>query len=196
MNAIHPCFCGSNTNFSSCCQPYIDKKIPIQTAEQLMRSRFSAYAIGNAQYIFDTYAKSSQLAQSVKDIDDWSNSCVWIALKIYPMTTKADKETEQFVEFSAFYIINNTLCELREESRFILEDCIEDKKNTSIAEENNINEVPAINIPLKQWRYIDGDIISNIELASIKRNELCPCNHYPTAWQIKKGKKFKHCCGK
>ena len=161
-----------------------------------MRSRFSAYAIGNAQYIYDTYAKSSQLAQSVKDIDDWSKSCVWIALKIYPMTTKVDKETEQFVEFSAFYIINNTLCELREESRFILEYCIEDKKNTSIPEENNINEVSTINTPLKQWRYIDGDIISNIELANIKRNELCPCNHYPTTWQIRKGKKFKHCCGK
>jgi hypothetical protein len=42
-------------------------------------------------------------------------------------------------------------------------------------------------------------IIAHSELATIKRNELCPCNHYPTAWQVKKSKKdkkFKHCCGK
>ena len=53
-----------------------------------------------------------------------------------------------------------------------------------------------INVPLKQWRYIDGDIITDNELANIKRNTLCPCNEYPTTWKVKKGKKFKQCCGK
>lgn len=200
MNAIQPCFCGSNANLSSCCQPYINKEIPVQSAEQLMRSRFSAYAIGDAEYIYDTYAKSSQKAQSVKDIDDWSKSCVWIALKIYPMAISDNKATEQFVEFSAFYITNNILCELREKSRFILEEIIEkhaeEHTEKNIPANSDINEESTLKTPLKQWRYIDGDIITNTELANIKRNELCPCNHYPTTWQIKKGKKFKHCCGK
>jgi SEC-C motif-containing protein len=172
-NIIQPCFCGSNVDFSSCCQPFINKEQQVKTAEQLMRSRFSAYTIGNAQYIFDTYAKSSQKSQSIKDIDDWSKSCQWIALNIYSTIENENNSTEQFVEFSAFYITQNTLCELREKSRFILEDS-----------------------PLKQWRYIDGDIITHSELSTIKRNALCPCNQYPTSWQIKKGKKFKHCCGK
>jgi SEC-C motif-containing protein len=157
-----------------------------------MRSRFSAYANGNAQYIYDTYAKSSQTGQSVKDIDDWSQSCKWIALKIYPSADSVNKAAEQFVEFSAFYITDNTLCELREKSRFILEDTLTAKMTINTAEKME----SSLNAPLKQWRYIDGDIIAHNELATIKRNALCPCNHYPTSWQIEKGKKFKHCCGK
>ena len=192
MKSIQPCFCGSNYDFSSCCQLYINKEVQVQTAEQLMRSRFSAYAIGNAQYIYDTYAESSQAAQSVKDIDDWSNSCVWIALKIHPITDSLNKASEQFVEFSAFYITDNTLCELREKSRFILEESM----SPTITENVEVKDESPLNITLKQWRYIDGDIITHSELATIKRNELCPCNNYPTTWQMKKNKKFKHCCGK
>ena len=195
MKSIQPCFCGSNGDFTSCCQPFINKEEPVKTAEQLMRSRFSAYALGNAQYIYDTYAKSSQAAQSVKDIDDWSHSCIWIALKIYPTensVSHVNKATEQFVEFSAFYITDNTLCELREKSRFILEENI--AFNTVVnAAETLDSTIPS---PLKQWRYIDGDITAHNELANVKRNTLCPCNNYPTTWQLKKGKKFKHCCGK
>ncbi|WP_114325066.1 YchJ family protein [Candidatus Colwellia aromaticivorans] len=192
INTTQACFCGANCDFSSCCQPYINKEMLVQTAEQLMRSRFSAYALGNAQYIYDTYAKSSQAAQSVENIDDWSKACVWIALKVYPVVNNVNNTTEQFVEFSAFYIINNTLCELREKSRFILEESM----SPTITENTEVKEQLSLNAPLKQWRYIDGDIISHSELANIKRNDLCPCNHYPTAWQSKKGKKFKHCCGK
>jgi len=188
VNIIQPCFCGSNIDSSSCCLPYINKEVPADTPEQLMRSRFSAYAFGNAQYIYDTYAKSSQTAQSVKDIDDWSKACAWIALKIHPTAGNLNKATEQFVEFSAFYISDSTLYELREKSRFILEE--------DIAASAEIKEGSVLNNQLKQWRYIDGDIIAHSELASIKRNEICPCNHYPTAWQLKKDKKFKHCCGK
>lgn len=186
------CFCGSNIDFSSCCLPYINKEVPAPTPEQLMRSRFSAYAFGHSQYIYDTYAKSSQTAQSVKDIDDWSKSCVWIALKIHPTADNLNKTTEQFVEFSAFYITDSTLYELREKSRFVLEDDM----TTSIAANVEIKERSSLNSQLKQWRYIDGDIIAHSELVSIKRNEICPCNDYPTAWTTKKGKKFKQCCAK
>lgn len=95
MKSIQPCFCGSNCDFSSCCQPYINKEVAVQTAEQLMRSRFSAYALGNAQYIYNTYAKSSQAAQSVKEIDDWSQSCVWIALNIHPITNSVSSANSE-----------------------------------------------------------------------------------------------------
>lgn len=192
VKTIQPCFCGSNLNFSSCCLPYINKEVSPETPEQLMRSRFSAYAFGNAQYIYDTYAKNSQIAQSVEDIDDWSKACAWIALKIHSAADDLHKTTEQFVEFSAFYITEGTLYELREKSRFIL---AEDVTATMVAS-TEIKEGSDLNSQLKQWRYIDGDIIAHRDLASIKRNEICPCNDYPTAWQLKKDKKFKHCCGK
>lgn len=196
------CFCGSNKNFVSCCRPFIVEKVnpkishektsqaSPKTPEQLMRSRFSAYAAGNSQYIYDTYAKSSQASQSVEDINDWSKACVWIALEIHSTNncdnTKNDSP-EQFVEFSAFYITEDTLFELRERSRFVLESTSLEQVALEGDAENKSQSL--------QWRYIDGDIIKHCQLASIKRKELCPCNNYPTAWSIKKGKKFKQCCG-
>jgi SEC-C motif-containing protein len=179
MPINNKCFCGSNKNFSSCCHPFINRDDFPQTPEKLMRSRFSAYVSGNSEYIYDTYAKSSQTSQSINDINEWGNACSWLALQIHPTSMNCnigDDTTEQFVEFSAFYISDDILYELRENSRFMLEDIqINNKKNM-------------------QWRYIDGDIINHSELFKIKRKDLCPCNLYPTAWSLKRGKKFKQCC--
>lgn len=195
MLTNNPCFCGSEKIFANCCQVFIEnneiKAIYPENPEQLMRSRFSAYALANGQYIYDTYAKISQASQSVKEINDWGKSCVWIALKIHAINNNSDtiynEYSDQFVEFSAFYITDNTLCELRENSRFILENV----PSPPVTLENNAQEKQNL-----QWRYIDGDIIEHSELKQIKRKDLCPCNNYPTAWSIKKGKKFKQCCDK
>ena len=155
------CPCGSTLLFNACCQLFITQKKFPNTAEQLMRSRFSAYAIKNGQYIFETYGATQRLKQSVSDIQSWADECSWLALVVH-------ESSESTVEFTAFYVVDNTLCELREKSNFALEQ--------------------------GQWRYIDGDITAHNEIAKIKRNEICPCNKYPTAWSAKRGKKFKHCC--
>jgi len=165
------CPCGSSLLFSACCNPFINKdniqqKSP-STPEQLMRSRFSAYAIKDAQYIYETYAAVQRSSQSIVDIKSWADECLWIALVVHEST---ETMVENTVEFSAYYVVDNTLCELREKSNFKLEG--------------------------GEWRYIDGDITVNNEIDTIKRNEVCPCNNYPTAWSAKKGKKFKHCCAK
>lgn len=157
------CPCGSSLLFNDCCQRYITQKQYPNTPEQLMRSRFSAYAIKDGQYIFDTYGAAPQLNQSVTDIQLWANECIWLALEIHDTS-------QSTVEFSAYYVVDNTLCELREKSTFALEQ--------------------------GRWRYIDGDITAHTEITNIKRNNLCPCNNYSTAWSTKKGKKFKHCCAK
>lgn len=191
------CFCGANQSFSSCCQPFINQEVnqetnqPIRpkTPEQLMRSRFSAYAVGKGQYIYDTYAKSSQASQSVKEINDWSKACTWIALQIHSINNGdviPPESPEQFVEFSAFYITDGILCELRENSRFVLENTA--LEGTSLKDNANGEKTGW------QWRYSDGDIIKHCELTTIKPKELCPCNNFPTTWTIKKRKKFKQCC--
>lgn len=197
MNLKNKCFCGANKSFSSCCQPFIvhtanndniAQPFP-QTPEKLMRSRFSAYATGNSQYIYDTYAKSSQISQSVVEIDDWGKTCLWIALKIHSINSdeaNKNESAEQFVEFSAFYIADDSLCELRENSRFVLEE-LDHPNQKSITEVKNKSF---------QWRYLDGDIIEHRELHKIKRKDICPCNKFSTAWALKKGKKYKQCCGK
>lgn len=47
------CPCCSGKTYSDCCKPCHDG-IPAPTALALMRSRYSAYALGNAKYIIQT----------------------------------------------------------------------------------------------------------------------------------------------
>ena len=46
-----PCPCGSGRSYAACCQPFhmCEKQAP--TPEDLMRSRYSAYALADAEYL-------------------------------------------------------------------------------------------------------------------------------------------------
>jgi len=140
------CPCGSNEKFIQCCQPIINGSKKVITPEQLMRSRYSAYATNQAQYIFDTYVQANQITQSVDDITTWAKQCKWVNLTVLDTSTKGDFST---VEFIACYIQNHSLYQLHELSRFI-------KENGN-------------------WRYQDGDIKKHQLMRKIKRNETCPC---------------------
>jgi SEC-C motif-containing protein len=140
------CPCDSKATFATCCQPIIEKHCKAQSAEQLMRSRYSAYATQNADYIFTSYANISQQEQSINEINTWAKQCKWIKLEIIDSQTDALAAT---VEFSAYYLQKSTLYQLHEKSRFIVE--------------NN------------EWRYLDGDIITHQEITKVKRNDPCPC---------------------
>ena len=51
-----PCPCESKRTYDQCCEPYLlGRKVP-ETAELLMRSRFSAYAMNMAEYLVATTA--------------------------------------------------------------------------------------------------------------------------------------------
>tara|TARA_B110000881_G_C18489697_1_gene471098 strand:- start:468 stop:968 length:501 start_codon:yes stop_codon:yes gene_type:complete len=164
------CPCGTKKSYNECCLPVITKNKLAQSPEQLMRSRYSAYSQNMAQYIFNTYAKSSQSEQSVEEIAQWGESCRWVKLTIHQVsplesntTTSAQKIPT--VHFSAFYLIKDTLFELSERSRFVKEETSDE---------------------IIEWRYLNGDIIKHEEIARIKRKDNCPCDS---------GKKFKKCCG-
>ncbi|CAM4020481.1 YchJ family protein [Deinococcus frigens] len=49
------CPCGSGRSYAHCCGPAHDGARPAPTPEALMRSRYCAYALGNAAYVLDTW---------------------------------------------------------------------------------------------------------------------------------------------
>jgi SEC-C motif-containing protein len=49
------CPCGSGDPYETCCRPLHDNRVQASTAEQLMRSRFSAYAVGRFDHVFRTW---------------------------------------------------------------------------------------------------------------------------------------------
>lgn len=143
------CPCNSKKLFEQCCQPFLSGEVAPKTAEQLMRSRFSAYATANAEYILQTYSDESQKQQNINDIADWAKNCRWVNLVIHTPKPQCLDEKNNVIEFSAFFIESKKLCVMREKSRFIKE--------------------------ANQWRYHDGLMIENNVFDKTKRNSPCPC---------------------
>ena len=100
------CPCGS-VLYSQCCQPLHIGKTKAQSAEQLMRSRYSAFAKYEIDYIVKTTALGQQQALDVKAIADWSKANQWLKLEIVEAQGKLDKNHAQ-VEFKAHYVDQNS----------------------------------------------------------------------------------------
>lgn len=90
------CYCGNHLPFEDCCQIYINGLAKPTTAEALMRSRYSAYVIGNADYLVATTHESTRKLYKKKDIVAWSKSNHWLRLEIL-------NSTENTVTFKAYY---------------------------------------------------------------------------------------------
>lgn len=61
------CPCGSGLPYKACCKVYHDGKELPESAEALMRSRYSAYAKKLVKYIVDTTHPENPLAKSTTD---------------------------------------------------------------------------------------------------------------------------------
>lgn len=76
------CPCSSGSALSVCCEPYIAGKALPQTPEALMRSRYTAYTLHNADYIYNTTAPSERHHHNKKGILAWAQSCHWVKLEV------------------------------------------------------------------------------------------------------------------
>ena len=95
------CPCGQG-NYAHCCQPLQLGQAKAHTAEQLMRSRYSAFARHEIDYIVKTTALGQQQALDVAAIRDWSKANQWLKLEVVQAREKLDKNHAQ-VEFKAHY---------------------------------------------------------------------------------------------
>lgn len=95
------CPCGSKS-YSNCCEPLHLGQIKAQTAEQLMRSRYSAFAKHVIDYIIETTASGQQQFLDRQAITDWSKANRWLKLEVVQSNEKLDKH-HALVEFKAHY---------------------------------------------------------------------------------------------
>ena len=94
--SIISCACSSGNPYAECCQAYHLKATYPQTPEQLMRSRYSAYALHLIDYLWDTTHPSKRYLYNKADIEKWAKDNHWLRLEI----VGAKKDV---VEFKAFY---------------------------------------------------------------------------------------------
>ncbi|KFC24549.1 YchJ family protein [Chryseobacterium sp. FH1] len=91
------CPCCSGKSYKDCCQPYHKKEKSAPTAEALMRSRFSAFAIPNGEYLWETTLPSKRKFHNKKSLQEWGEINDWTKLEI------VDTPSMNKVEFKAFY---------------------------------------------------------------------------------------------
>jgi SEC-C motif-containing protein len=109
------CYCGNNVSFQNCCEPYINGIANALTAEKLMRSRYSAFATGAADYLVNTTHILKRRFHNKKDILDWSQANKWLKLEVLA-------STENTVTFKAYYLDENLKAQVHyEHSTFKLE---------------------------------------------------------------------------
>ena len=95
------CPCGQG-DYQHCCQPLHIGQANAESASQLMRSRYSAFALQQNDYIVQTTALGQQASLDVGAIADWSKSNQWLKLEVLNSNEKLDKNHAQ-VEFKAHY---------------------------------------------------------------------------------------------
>lgn len=112
-----PCPCGLPSAYTECCGRFHSGERQAPTAERLMRSRFSAFAVGDTAYLLRSWHTSTR--PSHLDLDPGQR---WERLEILATERGGMFETEGAVEFRAHYREGGHAGSLREHSGFTRED--------------------------------------------------------------------------
>jgi SEC-C motif domain protein len=91
------CLCGSGKTLADCCALLIGTDRVAETAEQLMRSRFTAYAQKNVKYIFDTTDPQVRMDFDMKSNEDWANEVDFFHLDVRATSTEGNKGNVEFI---------------------------------------------------------------------------------------------------
>ena len=102
IETLTTCPCGTGKEYSHCCGIYHQGQ-PAPTAEALMRSRYSAYAIGHVDYIIRTTWPCQQPALEQERAALENRDTTWIRLDIIRTESGKEQDTHGIVEFKAWY---------------------------------------------------------------------------------------------
>jgi SEC-C motif domain protein len=177
MTKIHSCPCGTGLALSDCCGRYWAGAALAPTAEALMRSRYSAYALGKVDYLIETHHPSQRQRGEKLQLQRSLQQTRWVHLQVLEAAEGLGGEDRAEVEFVAVYRLAHSvghgfagllaggagkgtdqpLAQMHERSRFVRE--------------------------AGRWFYVDGDQLPDYKPQG---NQSCWCGS---------GQKFKHCHG-
>tara|TARA_R110001592_G_scaffold363402_1_gene688336 strand:- start:43151 stop:43585 length:435 start_codon:yes stop_codon:yes gene_type:complete len=93
------CTCNRKKPFDKCCGRFLTGELNAKTPEQLMRSRYSAYALGGyGDYLLATWFSATSAGLNAKDLSQ--KTVEWVKLEVLSSNQNGDKAT---VEFNAFF---------------------------------------------------------------------------------------------
>ena len=145
------CPCGSGLAYSECCEPAITGAQPAQTAEQLMRARYSAYVHAQMDFIFESTHANHREGYDHTGTREWAENAEWQGLEIVTTKRGGPDDTVGEVEFIASFLDKGELREHHECAQFIRQD--------------------------GRWYFTDGSMVKPkpIIASKIGRNDPCNC---------------------
>ncbi len=143
MGTPETCPCGAG-EYADCCGPFHQGALA-PTAEAMMRSRYSAFALRRADYLEHTHDPSTLAPNTYQDLDDTK----WVGLTILDTTGGAALNITGTVTFAARFIQKARLGCLSERSDFRRE--------------------------AGRWLYTKGTHRPTASPAKVGRNHPCPC---------------------
>jgi len=114
------CPCGSGLEYSLCCQPYLRADRYAPTPSQLMRSRYTAYVMQEADYLVTSWYPQTRSPTLKSDISGSFATTHWLGLTVYETADGRD-ENEGFVAFVARFEEQGVESAIIERSRFLKE---------------------------------------------------------------------------
>lgn len=144
------CHCGSGRPFDDCCGPYL-AGAPAPTAEALMRSRYSAFATGNIDYLEETLLPETRQDFDRAQVAEWAQSSEWTGLEIRSTEAGRAGDEEGVVEFVARFRMQGKDYIHQETSSFRKRD--------------------------GRWFYVDGTMgpRPRANVVKVGRNDPCTC---------------------
>lgn len=111
-----PCPCGRAVAYERCCGPLHSGAEQAVTAEQLMRSRYSAFAVGDADYLARSWATGTR-PRRVRVLPDQR----WIGLEVLATEAGGMLDATGIVEFRASFERDGEADSIHERSAFTRE---------------------------------------------------------------------------
>ena len=147
------CTCGSGLSYEKCCGPVISGEKPALTAEQLMRSRYSAYARAEIGHLRSSLHPDKRSDFDEKSTRSWAERSEWHGLEITRTEAGGPDDDAGLVEFTATFSDGGVKREHRELASF--------RKKEGI------------------WYFFEGQVLGPKQVVrenpKVGRNEPCPC---------------------
>ena len=93
MKTSDNCPCASGKTYGECCGPIISGERAAATASELMRARYSAYAVGDVKFLYNSSGPEVQAEFDEKTTREWSKSATWQGMEI--IETEREKRRTQ-----------------------------------------------------------------------------------------------------
>ncbi|GAB6094797.1 YchJ family protein [Desulfatiferula olefinivorans] len=148
------CPCGSGKDYNDCCEPVITQARKAQTAVELMRARYSAFAKVQTDFLLTSLHPSRRATHNQKETHTWAAKSQWNRLEILSTEKGGENDDTGMVEFIAHYTVKGERTRHHERASFVKVD--------------------------GEWFFDDGDAVLPGQVIrsepKIGRNDPCPCN--------------------